>query len=231
MDKMELSIGEQLYQALAGMVAGGVLGVLYDIFRQLRMHMSRFWGGVTDAVYALLAGTGLFILGQGPGGGECAYFCCRRRPAAEPIRFVAEPSDSQGLGRRRPPFSAGVWAVWPVFGQREKTAEKRISFPQKSLCKRGNFIYNNKKESMFGAGGKRAGGRAQHHGAAEDGKAHTAAAGGSSLGTDPVCLCRPGFCAQEVAGAQAHLEELEASVRALEETNDQLRYDIAPCRG
>lgn len=74
MDKMELSIGEQLYQALAGMVAGGVLGVLYDIFRQLRMHMSRFWGGVTDAVYALLAGTGLFILGQGPGGGGVRLF-------------------------------------------------------------------------------------------------------------------------------------------------------------
>lgn len=32
---------------------------------------------------------------------------------------------------------------------------------------------------------------------------------------------------QEVGRAQAHLEELEASVRALEETNDQLRYDIA----
>lgn len=31
---------------------------------------------------------------------------------------------------------------------------------------------------------------------------------------------------REVAGAQDRLEELEASARALEEANDQLRYDI-----
>lgn len=74
MGEMGLSVGEQLYQALSGLVAGGALGVLYDIFRQLRMHMSRAGGGVADAAYALLAGAGLFVLGQGPGGGGIRLF-------------------------------------------------------------------------------------------------------------------------------------------------------------
>ena len=64
---MELPVTTQLAQAAAALLLGGVLGVLYDVFRALRR-----WAGLEalwDLLFGLCALPALFTLGlAGPGG-------------------------------------------------------------------------------------------------------------------------------------------------------------------
>ena len=72
---MELKIGLQLAQAAAGVLAGALLGLYYDLLRLPRLLLG---GSVStflcDVLFCLGALLGLFTLGLGPGRGQLRLF-------------------------------------------------------------------------------------------------------------------------------------------------------------
>jgi len=71
---MEVSVFEQLRELLTGLVAGGGLGLLFDVLQPLRRLTGSGLAFLWDALFLFLSGGWIFILGQGSGAGMRLFF-------------------------------------------------------------------------------------------------------------------------------------------------------------
>ena len=72
---MENPISGQILQAAATLLAGIVLGLIYDVLRVIRTRSGALAVSLlADLLFCLMAGAALFLLGMGPGGGELRLY-------------------------------------------------------------------------------------------------------------------------------------------------------------
>lgn len=67
---MELSLELQTVRLLLALLLGLGTGLLYDLLRPMRRAAAAFPAALLDALFCLLAGTGLFVFAMGAGDGR-----------------------------------------------------------------------------------------------------------------------------------------------------------------
>jgi len=65
---MGLSIGSQLVELVSAIAMGLGLGMIYDVFRVLRLHSGKVLGFIWDIMFCLIMASTLFSLGMKWGG-------------------------------------------------------------------------------------------------------------------------------------------------------------------
>lgn len=73
-EKMELPVSGQLLTLAAAAGSGVGLGVVYDIFRVVRLHGGRIISFLADIIFCICMAAALFLLEMGPGGGEAGVY-------------------------------------------------------------------------------------------------------------------------------------------------------------
>jgi len=93
---MGIGLTEQLVMFCRSILLGGVLGLLYDLLRALRMLGGRVWGGVLDGAYCVLSASLLFFFVMAGDGelrlfflagavGGAVLFFCLLSPVLRPV--------------------------------------------------------------------------------------------------------------------------------------------------
>lgn len=70
---MGIELTEQLSMFVRSILLGGILGLLYDLLRALRVLGGRIWGSVLDSIYCMLSASLLFFFVMA-GDGELRLF-------------------------------------------------------------------------------------------------------------------------------------------------------------
>lgn len=74
------TVPEQLLLFLCSVIAGAALGVVYDIFRAIRITLpfmrKKIPTAVSDMLYMLIFGTAVFLLSAYMGRGQVRFFYC-----------------------------------------------------------------------------------------------------------------------------------------------------------
>jgi spore cortex biosynthesis protein YabQ len=87
---MAVSVSEQLMQAAAALLAGGGLGLLYDVFRALRRRLRL--AALVDLLFWLCVAAALFTLGlAGPGSARLFVLACAGLGAALYFSLLSAP--------------------------------------------------------------------------------------------------------------------------------------------
>jgi uncharacterized membrane protein YeaQ/YmgE (transglycosylase-associated protein family) len=71
---VENPISGQILQAASTLLVGLALGLVYDLFRAVRMRTGTLAGVVCDVSFCVVTAAALFLLGMGPGRGELRLY-------------------------------------------------------------------------------------------------------------------------------------------------------------
>lgn len=71
---MQYPVSVQLMEAAAAVLTGAALGIVYELFRCIRLHSTRIGAALADILFCLLAAWSLFLLGMGPGRGNLRLY-------------------------------------------------------------------------------------------------------------------------------------------------------------